>query len=395
MLWPRDLSDLVATDRRDVLSIYLDVDPTKPENQSAHPAYVIWLRNALRDILNGLSKEDRRTLGATAQELENFVASTRPAGRGLVLFAAPGLWRQHFLPVPVSNHAAYGRPNTMPLLWTIDEYEPYAILFIDSEHARILAAYLGRTAVVEEEALELDTSDWRFKAGRPPTFTKAAGTGASRGAQRDTFEARVEDHVRRFWQSAADATAKWLDELQIGRLIIGGPETATSAVREMLPEHAHDSVVGLVPLPAYSDVSEIRERTLPVALAAERRREDELVAQLLDLAGAHSGGVVGKAATLNALQQGQAMMLVADRELTGTVWQCVECNYVSVDATDRCAVCGGAVEEFELPQLLPLLAYRSGAAIELVGKDAAERLRAHEGLGALLRYVQAPAAEPA
>lgn len=374
------------------MSIYLDVDPTKPENQSAHPAYVIWLRNALRDILNGLSKEDRRALGTIPQDIENFVASTKPAGRGLVVFAAPGLWRPHFLPVPVSNHASYGRPNMMPLLWTIDEYEPYAILFIDNEHARILSAYLGRTAVVEEEALELDTSDWRFKSGRPPTFTKAAGTGASRGAQRDTFEARVEEHVRRFWRSAADATVKWLDELQIDRLIIGGPEVAANAVKDMLPEHVRSRVVGIVPIPAYSDVSDIRERTLPAALEAERRREDEVVAQLLDLAGAHSGGVVGKAATLNALQQGQAMTLVADRELTGTVWRCVDCNYVSPDATDRCPVCGGVVEEIELPQLLPLIAYRNGAAIELVGKEAAEKLRAHEGLGALLRYAPIPAA---
>ncbi|MGQ0550885.1 MAG: VLRF1 family aeRF1-type release factor, partial [Armatimonadota bacterium] len=355
-LWPRDLSDLVETDRRDILSIYLDVDPTKPENQSAHPAYAIWLRNALRDILNGQNKDERRTLGKTAEDVENFVASNKPAGRGLVLFAAPGLWRQHFLPVPVSNHVTYGRPDMMPLLWTIDEYEPYAILFVDSEHARILVAYLGRTAVVEEETLELDTSDWRFKAGRPPTFTKMAGVGATRGAQRDTFEARVEDHVRRFWQNAADATAKWLDELQIDRLIIGGPETAASAVQGMLPEHARDKVVGLVPVPAYSELSEIRERTLPVALEAEHRRDAELVAKVIDLAAAGSSGVVGKAATVDALLKGQVMTVVADRELAGTVWRCVQCQYVSTDPIDRCPTCGGAVEKFELSQLLPVLA---------------------------------------
>jgi len=81
-LWPRDLSDLVETDRRDVLSVYLDVDPTKPENQSAHPAYAIWLRNTLRDILNGLNKDERRGLGKTAEIVETFVASHNPPGEG-------------------------------------------------------------------------------------------------------------------------------------------------------------------------------------------------------------------------------------------------------------------------------------------------------------------------
>ncbi len=35
--------------------------------------------------------------------------------------------------------------------------------------------------------------------------------------------------------------------------------------------------------------------------------------------------------------------------------------------------------------MLPLLARRSGARIELVGDSAAQALRAHEGIGAILR----------
>ena len=60
---------------------------------------------------------------------------------------------------------------------------------MDREHARILIAYLGRTATVDEETLELDTSDWRFKAGRQPAFTARGGMGAGRGAQRDRCRA--------------------------------------------------------------------------------------------------------------------------------------------------------------------------------------------------------------
>ncbi|MGQ0549496.1 MAG: hypothetical protein ACT4PY_07490, partial [Armatimonadota bacterium] len=81
--------------------------------------------------------------------------------------------------------------------------------------------------------------------------------------------------------------------------------------------------------------------------------------------------------------------------LAGTVWRCVQCQYVSTDPIDRCPTCGGAVEKFELSQLLPVLAYRNAASIELVGKDAAEALRAHDGLGALLRYVPNPVVERA
>src|SRR3990172_2390343 len=87
--------------------------------------------------------------------------------------------RGDVLPVPLTNRAQYGRPDVVPVLWAVDEYEPYAILAVDREHARILIAYLGRTTTVDEETLELDTSDWRFKAGRQPSFTGRGGGGGS------------------------------------------------------------------------------------------------------------------------------------------------------------------------------------------------------------------------
>lgn len=234
----------------------------------------------------------------------------KPTGRGLAIFAGPDLWRQFVLPFPLPSRVTYGRPDLIPLLWALDEYERYAILVVDREHARILVTSLGRARVVEEEVLELDTSDWHFKSGRQPTFTKATGTGASRGTQRDTFVARVEDHVRRFWQGAAEAAGRWVDELQVRRLIIGGQEEAANAVQEMLPEPARRKVVALVPLPAHADVPVIRERTLPVALAEERRRDTDLVSRVLAEASTKSGGVVGRGATIKALQEGQALTVV-------------------------------------------------------------------------------------
>jgi peptide subunit release factor 1 (eRF1) len=392
MLRPQDLGDLAETDRRDVISVYLDVDATKPENQAASPAYVIWLRNALRETVDRLFEDKRRVADEPAMAVLRFVESMKPEGRGLAIFAAPNLWRHFLLPFPLPNRVAYGLPDLIPLLWAMDEYEPYAVLVVDREHARILVTSVGGARVVEEEELELDTSDWRFKAGRQPSFTKATGTGASRGTQRDTFVARVDDHVRRFWLGAAEAAARRLDELQIRRLIIGGQEEAAGAVREMLPEPARGKVVGIVPLPAHAELPVIRERTLPVALEEERRRDTELVARVLEGATARSGGVLGKVATVEALQEGQALTVIAHRDLAGEVWQCTQCQFVSGRAVERCPACGGSVEALPLAQALPLLARRGGAGIEFVGEEAGAGLRPHDGLGAILRYVSSPLA---
>src|SRR3989304_4649189 len=335
-----DLADLIEAERADVLSVSLDVDPSRPEHQGQNPAYRIWLRNALRQTLEAIPKEARRGADELAQRIIRHVETNRPRGRGLAIFAAPGLWREYVRPCRLFQRPRWNGPGDVPLLWAVDEYEPYAILAVDREHARILIAYLGRTTTVDEETLELDTSDWRFKAGRQPSFPGRGGMGAGRGAQRDTFDSRVEDHVRRFWARVAEAAARTVRDLHIERLIIGGPDEAANAVRDLLPEAARQKVVGLVHLPARADRTEIQHRTLTVALAEEHHREADLVAALVERAAAGRGAVLGTAATMEAVEH---------------------------------------------PRAHPLLARRSGARIELVGASAAQALRAHEGIGAILR----------
>ncbi|MCS7172178.1 MAG: VLRF1 family aeRF1-type release factor [Armatimonadetes bacterium] len=385
MLEAGDLENLVSLSRRDVLSICLDVDPTKPENQRPEPAWRIWARHALHEVVEQLPREERRSAKEVADRIVQYLRDSRLQGRGLALFAASDLWREYVLPVPLLNRVRYGRPDVWPLLWAMDEYEPHAILIVHRDHARLLVAYLGSASLIEEETLELDTTSWRFTAGRPPTFTGRLGTGATRGAQRDTFEARVDDHLRRFWTGVADAAARFVEERRIERLLLGGPEEAAFAVRDQLPESAARKVVAVVPLPSpLEEWPQIRERVLEVARQAERQREAERVQELVDRSG-QGRGVLGLASTLEALVRRQVQLLVVDRELEAEVVECPGCGYVSARPAEICPVCGAVMMRTWLTQVLPLLAHRNHAGIELVNPQPI--LRLHGGIGALLRYL--------
>ena len=362
---------LLDLDRHDVISVSLDVDPRKPEHQVVRPAYLIWLRNALRTLVGGLSGDAQLQAEDTAGRILSFVQewSDRPSGlpgRGLAIFAAPHLWVEYTVPVPLPSNISYGPPNVAPLLDTHDAYEPYAILIVDHERARMLLAYLGETEVVEEDALELHADEWRFKAGRPPTFTRLIGVGAGRGAHAEAFEARVEHHLQGFWAGVAQAADRLLRDRHIEHLIISGSTEAASEVRRMLPEAAQRKVVGFVPLPAAgADLREIQDRTLPVAKAAHQRHEGELVQTLLDRA-AHRDAVLGKAATFDALAAGQAMTVIVDRAAA-----------------------------LEVREAVQALARRKGARITCVGGSAAARLVGRDGIGAMLRYRIESPGEPA
>jgi len=386
MLSPAELAALIASPRRDVLSVALDIDPTKPEHQDEPPAWRIWLRNELRRLLSHLPGDTRRQAETSVERVRAFVDQERPPGRGLAIFAAAGLWDVRTLPVPLRNRVRYGRPDVLPLLWAADEYEPYGILAVNRERAMLIVAYLGGTALAGADRLELDTSHWRFAAGRPPSFTKAAGMGASRGVQRDTFEARVTEQLRRFWQGAAEAAAQWLQETGTHRLIIAGPEEAATAVRRLLPDAVQSRLIAVVPVRSDADVEEIHRATIPVALAEEHRRDRALVDDVVARAPGGAGAVAGLAPTLEALAREQVLTLVADPDVETSVMQCTRCGFVTAEAAAVCPVCGGAVEQTSLSAILPLLARRSGATLETVTGEAAATLRAHGGIGGILRY---------
>jgi len=381
----RGLEELAASGRHDILSVSLDVDLTKPDHQRANPAYRIWLRETLTGILERVPRERRADVSELIRRVLTRVDDHRH-GRGLAIFAAPDLWREYVLPVPLPNRAYYGRPDLFPLLWALDEYEPYAVLAVDREQARLLVMYLGQTDVVDQDVLVLDTGAWRMTSGRPPTFTKRTGTGAARGAQRDTFDARVDEQERRFWRRAAAVAGSTLQDLGISRLIIAGSPETTAAVARTLGKDGVVQVVAVVPAPPHASIPQLRDLTLRVALAEEHRRERDLVMALLERTGNRSGAVVGITATLEALARGQAQLVVVDVDHDAPVWECAQCGMATDSERPLCAHCGGPLVRTRLLSVLPLLVRRRGAELETVSGEAARLIGSHAGIGAILRY---------
>lgn len=385
MIRDDEINELLSMTRDNILSVSLNIDPDDPDHQRANPAYRIWLRNAARDLFQDLpSRTGRQVKAIVARILRRLEDPLK--GRGFAVYAAPDFWREFSLPFPLPNRLNYGQPDLLPVLWALDEYEPYGVLAVTRERVRILTVYLGRTSVVGQEVLVLDPSSWRFTSGRQPTFTRMTGTGAARGAQRDTFDARVEEQIRRLWQAAARAAEEFLDQKRIDRLIIAGPEEDVHAVRRELSTKAAAKVFATVPVPSHAALDEIRTRTLPVALGEERRRELALVEEIVTNAAARAGAVVGLTASLVALNRGRARIVVADVHVERDVWYCPRCMEASATEQGTCPVCGTATVRAGLLHVLPLLVRRRGADLELVNGEAAETLRPHEGIGALLRY---------
>jgi hypothetical protein len=366
-----------------VLSVYLNVDPADPDHQRTPPAYRIWLKNALDAIdVNG-AHDAKKSFRQLVERVNDRFVDFRPNGKGVALFAAPGVWQELNLPVSVANHVHYGRTDAAPLLWLLDEYERYGIVQVSHREARLLTAFLGRPESSDQLHLELDTSDWRRKVLMP---SGGFGSRLTEGSMRDAFEDRVHEEQRTFWRDVADEVRGWVDAAGLDRLVVGGNEEAAAEFLALLPPPLAAKVIDVLPLPFEEGEAETLERVRPRAEAYERRREEELVEGVVTAALSGGQGALGVADVLGALQEGRAMTVVAGWPVEGQVWHCPSCDLVLAQAVERCPACGGPVERRALATTLPRLARRTSAEVELVHGSPAERLRPHGGLAAALRY---------
>jgi peptide subunit release factor 1 (eRF1) len=178
----------------------------------------------------------------------------------------------------------------------------------------------------------------------------------------------------------------WVREAGLERLVVGGDETAAAAFCALLPAQLAELVVGTLSLPFYETEARTLERVRPLAEAVERERESALVDQVVTTALSGGRAALGAADVLGALQEGRVMTLVAAYPVEGEVWQCAGCGLALAQDLGSCPVCGGSPEPRALAGLLPLLASRTDATIELVGGAPAAQLEAGQGLGALLRF---------
>lgn len=377
------LNAIVKTNHDNVFSLSLNTDPSLAEHQRPNPAYRVWTHAAVRRLLRRLSPEARTRAEPLAHRLLAHVDAMPQEGRGVALFAGPRLWEAYTLPFPLTNHLTFGPPDAVPLLWALHEYAPYAIVCVSHDHARLLVAHLGQTAVVDEIALDLDTKQWRFKYGRTATSSRRGGIGVGRGLQSDAFQARVLAEYRRFWRAVAEAAARTLAGRGIDGIIIAGNKEAAVAVSEALPRALQAAVVGTVAVPPHATLCEIQARALPVALAHRQGRDRLLVRSIAQERRRGGTGVDGTAATLEALAAGRLRVVVAGRDMHAAAWICTRCGGLGTNPA-QCAACGGKMRRLTLPWELPLLARQHGAVLEVVDTDAARPLA--DGIGGLLRY---------
>lgn len=394
-LRPEEIQMLLQHEKRDTLSLYLDTDPTKPENQRKPEAFRIWARHELKKLRETLASvltpPERKQLEAQAEALLKELDLLKPQGRTFVYFASPGFQLSAFYQARLhKNSLHFGAPHVAPLLWLLEEYARAAIVLLDHQQARFMTVHMGITEGVQEEFLYLDTDDFPEYSLRATPITSGDGTVYKKGSFGDVFDRRVEEQVHRFWRDAVQRLEKFIQEEKPVLVLLAGEEKARSFVLSRLSPVAREKVLDEgVSFAVGAPAHEILLKAKPLLQEGERRREEALVEKLLDEVAGGGKADAGAAAVLNQLREGNVRLVVAAWPMAREeIHVCQNCRTYFEDALDQCPLCGGTLTRRSFSTALIREVYLHGAQLELVTGNGAEKLRqgTYGGVVAQLRF---------
>lgn len=376
----RFIQQVVAPQRDDVLSLYLDINPAEPTNQNT--ATFTRAKNELKAL--GLPKPLVETVLKT---LENAYAF--PQARTLVLFASRDekLLEHYTLPyaLPLLKNknvlAKYGQPYVTPLLQTLDAQNHYGVVFVDEARWRYFDISFGQIEERHDAFRALDTHEWR-------ELTEASrgvvGVSARGGMGKDHFEHRKEAWTHRFYKEVAKLLERALEDDDVSAFFLVGQAKQLHEFKEVLNKNTLNKLVECVPPPTKpsASASEIFALVQPCITRYEERTEQTLLARIRE------EGVRGIEATLEALQAGRLQMVVAPYSHDQTVYVCSETLYVTSTLSGLEQSCPGQHHELALLQdVLPDLVATHGAHLTYLHDGREDNLvKDFGGLAGLKRW---------
>lgn len=297
-------------------------------------------------------------------------------GRAVALFARPndGILEAYSVPRKVEPAATVAqRAEIAQMIRFVEDYQPLCACLISRDHARILT---GQFDNLEQHAL-LETPD-------------VPGKHEQGGWSQARYQRHIEDHVHRHFKNIANELFGMLETDPYTYLILGGPEEVVAAFREELHPYVRARVIGEIRVLMEANINEIREQVIDVVERSIRESKRRLLESVRAEALAHDRGVKGLDASLSALQHGQLLSMIIDRNLHSTGIACLDCGTMSLNAGpgNACSYCSGRLRE--LDDVAPALitsAFEQGADVAVVEDyDLREDLAQLGGVGALLRY---------
>lgn len=251
------------------------------------------------------------------------------------------------------------RPRLAPLVEVLERGWPVGVVTVGLDNVRTFEWAFGEIEELDGWELEITSLDWRER--KAPRRDASSGTGVSASGH-DQYAQRLEHNRERFLKQAGGLVAHrhagrgWRTLVVFGEgdrpaLFARGLGSMVDRVHEV----AHDLVS--------ADSQRVAARLADEVEAVEQGRDQALAATLEEAIGTSAGAALGPQEVLEATEQGRARLVL-------------------FDATRRWEPVDGVPYDERLIEA----ALATSAEVVPVRGEAANRVAAHDGAAAILRY---------
>lgn len=365
MLTENDLQELLNVQSpHPVLSVYLNIDPADGNAESNK----LQLRSMLKDIH---LKDDVFAVERYMDHEYDW------SGRSVAVFscAPEGFMKAFSLAVPVRSRVRIGnQPHVKPLADILDAYGGYGVVLVDKQGARLFYFHLGE--LIEQEGT-LGENVRRTKRGGSTFPGRRGGVGGTTNY--------TEEITERNMKEAAEFASHFFKDKNVRRILIGGTDDNVALFKNLLPKSWQSLVVGTFPMRMTASKDEVMDRALQIGQEAERRREAQLVATVLNGAAKGRGGVVSLDGTLNALHDGRVQTLLIREGYRAPGYRCTGCGFLTANDLENCPFCSSSFEGIQdAVEMAVHKVMKLGGEVEVLRDD--KITDKFGNIGALLRY---------
>jgi hypothetical protein len=364
-----------------IISVCLDVDPA-----ARSEGWRVELRDGLRGIAEAHSGGDhdhklavRETVALVGDRFPEEVALSGRTQVGFVEVGrkpGEGEWEGLQLALGQSVVGLRSRPLLWPLVELLDRGARRAVVAVSAERVRVWSWQMGQLGSLDESEAVLTSPQWREQKG--PQMSDPGRGQATSSSGHDQFDQRLEANRERFLHEAADRLAHEIDSTRWAEIVVFGEAPYLGEFLAGLGA----AQVPVRPIEGPDVISEpdpkIEERVERALVELRAERDAECLARVKDAALAREGrGSLSVQETADALVEGRVDRLLF---VPGD-------DYPTELLDDNVREAAGReAEQGDVLELMIQLALATSAELIPIAGPAAEELREHGGVGALLRY---------
>lgn len=369
----------MQTDGHAVLSVFLDLDPTRFTHlRDRHAELDSVLEQAERRALERgqLPHADRKALRTDLEQVRELLESKEElapqSARGLAIFRSgpAGIFDLVRLPRPVDPMAVIDTTPFVEPLVELGAPERWCVLLVSRRAGRIFTG--TRERLVEVDDVQ-DEVHGQHQQG-----------GWSQARYQRGIEHEADEHIR----GTAERLFRHLQGRPFDRLLLGGPSELRGRVDEALHSDLRRRLVGHFEVDVErASANEVHKRALPLIEENERGREEDAMSRLREgmAPGGHAATAIGE--VLELLSERRVQTLLVAEGFGAPGFCCPQCALLLSDSeSGSCPADGTPLERRDDIIESAISAALAQDAEVLVVHHERERLDELGSIAALLRY---------